>query len=411
MVKIKRITAAVLLVILLMMTAACGKDAAGDNPETDYLGTPEKLVLWYTDSKMQPYLELVAKEYNKNNPLITVENVLVPREQYLEKLYQACTKNENAPDLYIASSDDLEEISLMGLAWENDRTDLYNADNYGEAALASATYAGKLYAYPLCYETAVMIYNSRFAKSVDSLAELEDFMSSFEHTEENASVEIIAQWDVTDLLLNYAFIGNCITIAGKDGDSGELKYLSEDFERALQRFYDIKEKLGIEKSEAGYEKCIELFTGEKLLYTIVNTNDLKTVSDSGVQYGVCAIPDYDSIYNSCAMSQTNLVVVNPYNNNESAEQYAVALTFDYVKEMLECNGLNSAKRNANGQDNKNYNDAYEVYSDTVVKSQLMKTGDTYMKLEVLLHKVWDGEAISDALNEFNNYMKLQWDIK
>ncbi len=409
--KIKRISAVILCMAVLVMMTACGSDDRLDSPESVYAGNPTKLVLWYTDSKMQPYLEYVAAEYHQNNPSVTVENVLVSREQYLDKLYQSCAREDNGPDLYIASSDDLEEISLMGLAWENSNTKIYNPANYGEAAIAAATYAGKMYAYPLSYETAVMVYNSEFAQSVATFSELESFIGSFQHTDENASVEIIAQWDVTDIFLNYAFVGEYLTIAGKDGDSGGVSYLSEDFERSIQRYADMKEKLGIDKAESTYELCLEQFTSGKLLYTIVNTNDLKAISASGIPYGVCAIPDYDSIYKSKAISQTSLVVVNPYNDSkEPAQEYATALTYDYAKDMNSQGGLNAARSGIEGLDPETYGNAHAVYSDTIVKSQLMKTGDTYMQLEVLFHRAWDGENLADCINVFNNYMALQWGL-
>lgn len=406
--KIKSIFALVLCLILVFNLAACG-DVSGDNGnETAYVGKPVELTLWYTDSRLTTYLEYVAERYHESNNSITVNNVLVSKEKYLQNIYNGCVKDGNGPDLFISSSDDLEEICYMGLAWDNEDTVTYNVDNYGSAAVNAASYKGKMYGYPLTYETAVMIYNRDYAVPVASFGDLEQYVKNYAPDENSPAVEFIVQWDVTDVFLNYPFLGDYISIGGTDGDSGNVDFSSEDFERSLQRYIDIKEDLGIDKSEATYSMCIEQFSGTKLLYTIINSRDLKKIDESGVNYGVVAVPDYDRVYSSTAMSQTSLAIVSPYGNNKKqAINYAKAITYDYAGEIVARGAGCPARGNAEEMPEQ-YVSAHDVYKDTIVKSQLMKTGDTYLKLEVVLHKIWDGGDLVGAIKEFSNYMTVQW---
>ncbi|MGN0480974.1 MAG: extracellular solute-binding protein [Lachnospiraceae bacterium] len=408
--KIKSIFALILCLILAFNVFGCGDTANENGDETGYVGKPVELTLWYTDSRLTTYLEYVAEKYHESNNSITVNNVLVSKEKYLQNVYNGCVKEGNGPDLFISSSDDLEEICYMGLAWDNEDTITYSVENYGNAAVNAASYNGKLYGYPLTYETAVMVYNSDYAVSVSSFGDLEQYVKNYAPDENSPAIEFIVQWDVTDVFLNYAFVGNYISIGGTDGDSGDIDYSSDDFERSLQRYIDIKDDLGIDKDDATYEKCMQQFCDTKLLYTIINSKDLKKLDESDINYSVVKIPDYDSVYASKAMSQTSLAIVSPYGNNKKqAINYAKALTYDYAGQIIARGAGCPARGNVEDLP-KQYASAHNVYKDTIVKSQLMKTGDTYMKLEVVLHKIWDGGDVHEAFNEFNQYMTIQWGI-
>lgn len=392
-----------------MSLVACGDTTNNDN-ETSYVGKPVELTLWYCDTRLTTYLERVAQEYHESNSSITVHNVLVSREQYLQNIYNASVKEGKGPDLFISSSDDLEEICYMGLAWDNEDSVTYSVEKYGKAAIDAASYQKKMYGYPLAYETAVMVYNSDYAVPVVTLGDLEQFVKNYAPAEGEQGADFIAQWDVTDIFLNYPLIGNFLIIGGKDGDSQTVECSSEDFIRSIERFLSIKEELGIEKEYASYDKCLEQFVTSKLLYTIINTKDLKKLSEADVNYGVVPVPDYDRVYTSKPMSTTTLAIVSPYGNNKKqAINYAKAITHDYASEMVECGAGCPARNDIEISDN--YKKAHEIYSNSIVKSQLIKTGDTYIKLEIMLNKVWNGTSISDAFNEFNQFMNIQWDVK
>lgn len=387
---------------------ACGDTEQGEKDETSYVGKPVELKIWYSDSRMTQYLDYVAEKYHESNSSITVKNVLVSKENYLQNIYNSSVKDGNGPDLFIASSDDLEEISYMGLAWDNEDTVTYSEENYGKAAINAASYNKKMYGYPFTYETAVMVYNSDYAQKVSDFNELAQFVDSYAPAEDSPSVDFIVQWDVTDVFINYPLIGNYISLGGEDGDSGYVYYSSDDFERSLSRYMDIKDKLGIEKTDAEYDTCIEKFCTSKMLFTIVNSRDLKKLSESDVSFGVSPVLDYDRIYSSRAMSQTNLAFVSPYGDNKKqAINYAKALTYDYAGDII-AKGAGCPARGNIEELGEIYSSAHEVYSNSIVKSQLMKTGDTYIKLEVVLHQIWDGTDISTAYMEFNEYMKKQW---
>ena len=80
---------------------------------------PEKLTLWYTDEKLNPYLVEAAEEFEQQNHVeITLQ--LVTAVDYIEHINTASISDLGGPDLFITSSELLEKARLAGLTVEND---------------------------------------------------------------------------------------------------------------------------------------------------------------------------------------------------------------------------------------------------------------------------------------------------
>lgn len=395
--------------VMCLSCQACDKYDQEMSKEQQTLGHKDiELTVWYSDSSLTSYLDFIAGHRDVKAAGYKINNVLVSPSNYLKSLYDVCA-GEEAPDLYIVSSDVLEEASLMGLTGENVDTAVCNEANYGKAAIEAASYKGRLYGYPLSYNTSVMVYNSSMVGPVKDFTELGGYISSYVPDAKTASVKIIAQWDVMNGFLNYPFVGKYINIAGYSGDDDATDFSSEDFGLSVERFAELKEMLGIDETESTYDICLSMFKKNELIYTLLETKDLRQLKSADVSYGVAPVPDYSSVYGSKAMSTTTLALVNPYlKDNSSATEYAKMLTYDYSEYLFTVGGLTPARGNIEEFVGTPLENAHKVYSETVVKSQLAKTGDTYMQLEVLLHDAWNGENITDSMNNFQKYMRKQW---
>jgi|GEM_PF-37967 len=178
------------------------------------------------------------------------------------------------------------------------------------------------------------------------------------------------------------------------------------FKRALKEYASLKNTFGIDRNESTHDSCLDEFTQNKLLYTIVNTSDLKKIDDSGVTYGIIPVPYLSEGLESVPMSITTLAVVNPYTSDISvAKTVARAISYDYAADMQALSGHVSARadliKKGRKADNTDYNMLHDIYSDSIVKAKYVGVQNIYTRYEILIHQIWDGKSIDDAYNEFH----------
>ena len=407
---VRKITVLLLVLVMVISCVACSSSNDGQVIK-DEVQQDVTLNLWYTDNSLTAYLQQTANEYHESNQKVTIIPTLVGPDEYLENLYNGSVKEQNATDLFMLSSDNLEKAYLMGLVASNDTyKSTFTEDVYGKAGIAASSYDNKLLGYPLTFNTTVMVYNSKYAKAVNTFTDLTNYNNSYQHTDENAEVEYIVKWDVSDLFTNYAFLGSYMNVGGASSDDKSTFLLNgNSMKSCLGEYSKFKADYGIvNDSTSSAANCMTLFCNNKLIYTLANTNELKKINDSGVQYGICKVPDLTSSLKTDAMSTTQMMVVNPYSKNlEVAKSAAKALTYDYANEVYDLTGNASARADLDNNPNPEYSNLYNVYSSSVVKAQFINIGDFYLKLEIMLHQVWNGTSVEDSFNTLNTYVNTQ----
>ncbi len=153
-----RIAALMMAAAMTVSLAACGGKGAssgGDDSGSDSKSADGDKVITYwnigTEGADKEALEYAVNEFNANTKSgYTVENVPTQNDNYKEKLVVAMSSGE-CPDMYTSwSGGPMNEYIESGYAQPLD--DLYEEyglkDKYMDAALAQATYNGKLYAVP-----------------------------------------------------------------------------------------------------------------------------------------------------------------------------------------------------------------------------------------------------------------------
>ena len=147
-----RIAAVMMAATMTMSLAACGgkSDDAGKKDS----GDGDKVITYWnigTEGADKETLQYAVDEFNKNTKSgYTVESVPIQNDNYKEKLVVAMSSGE-CPDMYTSwSGGPMNEYIDSGFAQPLD--DLYEKydlkDKYMDAALAQASYNGKLYAVP-----------------------------------------------------------------------------------------------------------------------------------------------------------------------------------------------------------------------------------------------------------------------
>ncbi len=159
-----KIAALMMAATMTVSLAACGGDSSGSegsssnadsssNSDSSSSDGDKVITYWNigTEGADKEALEYAVEEFNKNTESgYTVENVPTQNDNYKEKLVVAMSSGE-CPDMYTGwSGGPMNEYIESGYAQPLD--DLYEEfnlkDEFMDAALAQATYNGKLYAVP-----------------------------------------------------------------------------------------------------------------------------------------------------------------------------------------------------------------------------------------------------------------------
>ena len=333
---IKRLISVTMVCVMLISVTACGVTDRDEEARKLDIETPVTINVWYDNKDYERYLNTVASGLKAANNLITVNPVYIEAQDIIDTLYTETVRNNNAPDVYLMSSENSDKAYLLGLMLENDSYgDIYNENIYGKAAIKSASYKGKLYGYPVSFDMPVMVYNKKYASSVDSYYEIKQISDNYQVTEENQNIKKVFDFDASDMLINYPYVGRYMNIGGDVSENADIFTIDElNFKRALKEYASLKNTFGIDRNESTHESCLDEFIQNKLLYTIVNTSDLKKIDDSGVSYGIIPVPYLSEGLESVPMSITTLAVVNPYTSDISvAKTVARAISYDYAADM------------------------------------------------------------------------------
>lgn len=150
-----KIVSLAMTAVMAVSLAACGSDSKEQSSSGGGTSSDGDKVITYwnigTEGADKEALEYAVEEFNKNTKSgYTVENVPTQNDNYKEKLVVAMSSGE-CPDMYTSwSGGPMNEYIDSGFAQPLD--DLYEKyglkDKFMEAALAQATYNGKLYAVP-----------------------------------------------------------------------------------------------------------------------------------------------------------------------------------------------------------------------------------------------------------------------
>ena len=203
---------------------------------TGLFNNKETIYVWYNDDSMTDYINGAAVLYGDENGVRVIPH-LVSESEYLEAINQASLHEEHVPDVFLVSNDSLEKAYLSGLASEiDDSMDIVNTGYFPQVALDAVTYKGKQVAYPLNYETSILLYNETYlqewarqqANNEAAEAEVtydeetlnnktaEYMLNAIPHTIDDIlhiantfdppeAVEGIFKWDVSDIFYNYYF--------------------------------------------------------------------------------------------------------------------------------------------------------------------------------------------------------------
>ncbi len=433
-------------------------DPAG---QLSWLGQKETLYCWYSDENMSNYINMAAVSFGEKEG-VRVIPVLTSDNAYLEAINQASMTEDEVPDVYIVSNDYLEKAYLAGLAAQvQDPDGICNEEHFPRAALDAVSYRGRQVAYPLYYDTSVLVYNNTYLQEwitqqankalteepeeeegaesdivvpqdLDPEALLAFYLEEYELRSKPDTVEAILgiansydppetvdgimAWDVSDIYYNYWAVGNYMIVGGDAGDdennidinNDKVRKCMEEYE-ALTQFFDIA------ADTVSYEAVVQELLEGKIMFSIATTDIVESIRTAeaegtyGYDYEVAVMPDINEDLQSRSLSITGTAVVNGYSTQkELANRFASYLAGEFAGEIYARTGKPSANLHAN-TDDEMLQVCMQEYAGSISIPKMMATGNFWMQAEILFSKVWNGGDIAALIQELDTqiYYQLQ----
>ncbi len=439
--------------------------------QMSWLSEKETIYCWYSDESMSNYINMAAVSFGEQEG-VRVIPMLTDDSAYLEAINQASLSPESVPDVYLISNDYLEKAYLAGLASEiRDTEGLCTLDNFPKAALDATSYRGMQVAYPLFYNTSVLIYNDTYIqewvqqqatkamggdmdntgdsavvqetpqepvegttvtgdKPIDEEILLQQKIKEYQlrsipHTIDKVleiadsydapdTVEGIMKWDVTDVFYNYWAVGNYMVVGGDAGD--EENYIdinNENVKQCLETYKRLNQFFSIEADTVSYESVVQDFLDGKIVYTIATTDIVEQIQkarEEGAfpyEYAAAEMPDITENLSSRSLSLTNAVVVNGYSTKKELANQFAAYMAGDFADELYSRCGKPAANRHADKDNEILQVFMKEYENSISLPKMMSTGNFWMQAEVLFSQVWNGGNIETLLQDLNEQISGQ----
>lgn len=298
----------------------------------------ETIYCWYSDEALSGYINAAAVSFGEQNK-VRVIPVLTSDSEYLEAINQETLHSEQAPDIYLLSSDSLEKAYLAGLASKvPDTMGICNTDYFSPAALAAVTYDDKIIGYPVYFDTSALVYNEDYLRTwatqqaekelagssdndepvgegeeiieedslpedqitdqvtadeaaVNALAEqyfakalpstVDDLLNIADTFDAPEGVEGVMKWDVNNIFYNYWIVGNYMIVGGDPGDDrNDININNPETIQCLEVYKALNQFFFIESDTVTYDSVIQDFIDGKTMFTIGTTDVVKRLEDA-----------------------------------------------------------------------------------------------------------------------------------
>lgn len=447
----------ILLVLLIVGIIFLGvKNPFEQKGSGEAFGSKPEITLWYTDDSFTDYLSDAAVTFEDAEG-IKVNLKLMGGLEYLDKIQEASLSGDVFPDLYLLSTDSLEKATLAGLAAPvEDKNRIINTSFYPISAVSAVTYNDRKMAYPVYFDTAMLIVNESLVKEIaknalESEAEenaqgeegegsSETSVASKSFTEEEIltkmdnimpksvvgilnfakiydtpeGVESFMEWNVNDISYNYWFAGAYMNVGGENGDNKEeIDIYNSDAMYGLSVFNDFNHFFSMESSEISYESATNDFIDGKIVFTVADLNAVEKIrkaSEEGTftgEFGIIPVGMLNSTLKSKMLSVTTAAVINGYSENaENAEKFAEYISKGYGENMYSRSGKTCALKKAE-YEFPQMEQIYATYENSEALPKLLETGNYWVLAELCYSQIWNGEDVNASLKELAEKVKSE----
>lgn len=369
--------------------------------------TSDSIKVRYSNSAYTEYLKLCEAEFEKKYEGSNVELELVEKENYLININTDCTEGNNISDVYLINNDELATAYLAGLAYKVQNIDFTEA-NYDKTAVNACSYNDTLVAYPLSFKTTFLAYNSEFVndKEKHTFEYIKNYSDNADFTKSKVAVKRVFNCNLTDLFINYGFLGDGIKIGGIDGcDADSFSICNENTLESMALYSEIIDYFSLDKKIKNDEILAELIKGE-CIFSLVSTDNIVDLENSEIDFCYEEFADYNGKHKNSPLSIVTAIAVNPYSSNMgNATAFAEFVCSDMSTALYEKSGMMSTNKNVYSQSE--FLGIYNSFLKSQPKNKLQYGEQVYPLIEIALHNIASGKNAKEELTSVDEYMKNQ----
>lgn len=363
------------------------------------------LTIWYSDDELEDYLNAIVSTYSSEKN-VAVKASYIAESEMLENINAVNLDGDaETVDIYFINSESLEKAFLAGLTETIDDMGIFNEEYFSPTAVGACTYRDKMIAYPVCFETSVLAYNTDYVEGAPRTFDDILDVAADEDTELDENVSAVLKWDVRSLLYNFAFAGSYLEFGGENGDDESILELNSGaIIDAMEYYYNLYQFFSIDINEADYDGTLSEFMDGSVMYSIISSRSIAALEDSDVNYDVAVLPDMNDELTTTALSLTTVAVINPYSSNNSvAKDFIKYICYDNADLLYDYSAYMPCARTDRLSGGR-YGTVFEAYNESVSLPKLMSASDYWVYLEISLNKIWSGEDIQETLNSLEERM-------
>lgn len=371
-----------------------------------------ELTIWYNNKDYEKYLDCLAKEYHREKG-IKLNIKYVSDIYYFDSINKANNHTDDTygspPDVYMLSSEELEEAYGYGLASVND-SPLYNEENYSKTSLKAITYKGRYVAYPLAFDTAFMIYNTDYIPSApNSINDILMYEENFKW-EENPDISHVLYFNISDVLHTYAFAGKYINIGGENGDDSSIFTVdNENLSKSLSCYNSLSGRLRMNLEE-DFKELPNAFMEGKIICSIIDMKEFSEIRNMGnvreIKYNICEIPPFNEETDTKSLSYTQVMVVNYMSDKEDMAKELAEYASYYRTDLIYSNTGMLPARHIDYVDSFNET-IQQQYDNSCILPKFRVTKDYYLQMQSLLNGAWKGNDIEEMIKNISETYKIR----
>ncbi len=338
------------------------------------------LCFWYDDASYDTYFKEMAVNYYQKTGVL-VELNYVDAMDYVGEIYHATMKEEDFPDAYLLSGEELEKAHLYGVAGENRNASDFIGSVAENAVIASKCH-DKMFGYPLSFNVCLLAYNNQYFETApESLQALIDYSDDNEPDE---NVQYLLEWDAYDPFFGFLFVSDSVRLNTYEVGVLEATYNESLLEQSM---------LFLEESLASFSLPLDTVTEESVISDVLNGVTLCAIVDSdsikelqNSSYNIAEFPRLNAELDAQSAALTDMILVNDYTEKaEAAGAFAKYLTLDNYANVWEMTGHYPVQLQA-GVDEKAQM-AYHAYENAILAPNSQDAGGFWVHIKDMITEV------------------------
>ena len=338
------------------------------------------LCFWYDDASYDTYFKEMAVNYYQKTGVL-VELNYVDAMDYVGEIYHATMKEEDFPDAYLLSGEELEKAHLYGVAGENRNASDFIGSVAENAVIASKCH-DKMFGYPLSFNVCLLAYNNQYFETApESLQALIDYSDDNEPDE---NVQYLLEWDAYDPFFGFLFVSDSVRLNTYEVGVLEATYNESLLEQSM---------LFLEESLASFSLPLDTVTEESVISDVLNGVTLCAIVDSdsikelqNSSYNIAEFPRLNAELDAQSAALTDMILVNDYTEKaEAAGAFAEYLTLDNYANVWEMTGHYPVQLQA-GVDEKAQM-AYHAYENAILAPNSQDAGGFWVHIKDMITEV------------------------